>query len=116
VGQWIELKYAEPIKAKRIGIIPGYDKEDPCDKTDRFYQMYVVRRAQIIFDDGSSVEMNFERKPEMQFKNLLGHETTSLRIKILDTAPPSDKPPDGPPYDYTLGKAAISEVKVEKGS
>jgi hypothetical protein len=116
VDEWIELTYDEPIRIGRLGITPGYVKTDPCDKTDRFYQMYVVRRAQITFDDGSSVPMNFERKPEMQFKNLLGHETTSLRITILDTAPPSDKPPDGPRYEYTLGKAAISEVKVEEGS
>jgi CHAT domain-containing protein len=112
VGEWIELKYDEPIKVGRVGIIPGYDKTDPCDGTDRFYQMYVVRKARFQFSDGSRIEEDFERKPKMQFVNVPDTETISIRITILDTYPPGEKPGESP-YDYTLGKAAISEVKVE---
>ena len=117
VNQWIELTYEEPIKVDRIGIIPGYAKTDRCDGTDRFYQYYVVREARIQFSDGSDVEVDFEKKPEMQFESVNGHETKSLRITILDAYPPGDKP-GGSSFDYedtgTWGKAAISEIKVEQ--
>ncbi len=118
VDQWIELKYEEPIKVDSTGIIPGYDKKDPCDGTDRFYQYYVVKKARIQFSDGSEVEKDFEKKPEMPFVNVPDTETTSMRITILDVYPPGYKPGDSF-YDYeetgTWGKAAISEVKVEQG-
>lgn len=117
VDQWIELTYEEPIKVNRVGIIPGYAKKDRCDGTDRFYQYYVVREARIQFSDGSEVEVDFEKKPEMQFKTVNGHVTKSLRITILDAYPPGDKP-GGSSFDYedtgTWGKAAISEIKVEQ--
>lgn len=117
VDQWIELKYDRPIKVKRIGIVPGYVKIDRCDGTDRFYQYYVVRKARIQFSDGPSIVADFEKKPEMQFETVDGRETTSLRITILETYPPGDKP-GGTPYDYddtgTIGKASISEIEVEE--
>lgn len=118
VDQWLELTYGEPVKVSRVGIIPGYAKEDRCDGTDRFYQYYVVRGAVIRFSDGSEVKAEFEKKPQMQFVDTNGHETKSLRITIVDVYPPGDKP-GGSSFDYedtgTWGKAAISEVKVEQG-
>ena len=118
VDQWLELTYGEPVKVSRVGIIPGYAKEDRCDGTDRFYQYYVVRGAVIRFSDGSEVKAEFEKKPQMQFVDTNGHETKSLRITIVEVYPPGDKP-GGSSFDYedtgTWGKAAISEVKVERG-
>jgi hypothetical protein len=117
VNQWIELTYQEPIKVDRVGIIPGYAKVDHCDGTDRFYQYYVIREAKIQFTDGSEVKAKFDKKPEMQFVSTNGHVTKSLRITILDVYPPGDKL-GGSSFDYedtgTLGKAAISEIKVEQ--
>jgi CHAT domain-containing protein len=117
VDEWVELTYEEPIKVNRVGIIPGYAKVDRCDDTDRFYQYYVIREAKIQFTDGSEVTAEFEKEPEMQFVDTNGHVTKSLRITILDVYPPGDKP-GGSSFDYedsgTLGKAAISEVKVEQ--
>jgi hypothetical protein len=116
VKQWIELKYDEPVKVKRVGIIPGYAKKDKCEGIDRFYQRYVVRKARIEFSDGSDVEANFEHKPEMKFVNVPDTETTSLRVIILDSYPPGNRP-GGSSFDYendvTIGQAAISEIKVE---
>ena len=117
VDEWVELTYEEPIKVNRVGIIPGYAKVDRCDDTDRFYQYYVIREAKIQFTDGSEVTAEFEKEPEMQFVDTNGHVTKSLRITILDVYPPGDKP-GGSSFDYedsgTLGKAAISEVKVDQ--
>jgi hypothetical protein len=101
----------------RTGIIPGHVKKDPCSGTDRFYQLYSVRKAEIEFSDGSKVVKEFRREPEMQYIDGADHETTTLRIEILDTYPPGDKP-GGSSFDYedtgTFGKAAISEIKVEQ--
>jgi hypothetical protein len=117
VNQWIELKYDKPIRVNRIGIIPGYDKKDRCDGTYRFYQYYVVRRASIEFSDGSAKIVNFEKEPSMRFVNAEDTETTSLHITILDAYPPGDAP-GGSSFDYkdsgTIGKAAISEIRVEE--
>ena len=119
VNQWIELKYDKPIKVKRIGIIPGYDKIDRCDGTYRFYQYYVVRKARIEFSDGSAEIVKFKKKPlsTMKFVNVGDTETTSVRITILNAYPPGEAP-GGSSFDYedtgTIGKAAISEIKVEK--
>jgi hypothetical protein len=116
VGQWIELDYKKPISVNRVGIIPGYAKIDPCDGTDRFYQLYTVRKAEIKFSDGSIVETRtFDRKPAMQFTHLPNTErTSSVRITILATYPPKLHHPDGSTYDTLLGKAAISEIQVRK--
>ena len=112
MGQWVKLQYEEPIKVSRVGLVPGYAKTDPCDETDRFYQMYVVREARIEFSNGSSVEATFEREPKMQYVDVPDTRTDYVRVEILETYPPGDKP-GGPPYDYTLGKAAISEIDVQ---
>lgn len=34
------------------------------------------------------------------------------RVEILSTCPSGGKP-GGPPYEYTLGKAAISEIEAQ---
>jgi hypothetical protein len=112
-NQWILLEYEEPMKVSRVGIIPGYDKVDPEDDTDRFYQMYVVREARIEFSDGSRHLADFRRDREMQFVDVPDTETTSVRITILDTYPPQLRHPNGSSYSALLGKSAISEVKVE---
>jgi hypothetical protein len=113
-GQWIELKYDKPIRADRVGIIPGYAKIDSCDGTDRFYQRYVVQRAEIQFSDESNVIADFERKPKMQFVDVPNIETTSVRVTILASYSPKLHHPDGSTYPLLVGVAAISEIQVEK--
>jgi hypothetical protein len=112
--QWIELSYDKPIRVDRVGIIPGYAKIDPCDGTDRFYQSYTVRKAEILFSDGSNVVADFERKPEKQFVDVPNIETTSMRVTILASHSPKLHHPDGSTYSLLLGKAAISEIRAEK--
>jgi hypothetical protein len=113
-GQWIELKYHKPISVDRVGIIPGYAKIDPCDGTDRFYQAYAVRKAEIQFSDGSEVVADFEQKPKMQFVDVPKTETTSVRVTILASYSPKLHHPDGSTYGALFGKAAISEIHVEE--
>ena len=112
---WVSLEYDKPITINRVGIIPGYSKIDPTDGTDRFYQMYTVRKARIEFSNGESTEVDFEQDPEMKFVEVPNTETTFVRVEILDTYPPRQKSPGGVPYDNGLfGKVAISEIEVEE--
>lgn len=113
VGESITLDYDEPVTVSRIGIVPGYDKVDPSSGTYRFYQLYVIERAEIEFSDGSTVEANFDRDPSMQFTEVPETETDSIKITILESYSPSTTSPKGETYPYTLDKAAISEIQVE---
>jgi hypothetical protein len=110
---WVLLEYDNPITVSRVGIIPGYNKKDPADGTDRFYQMYTVRKARIEFSDGYSTDVDFEQDPEMRYVDVPNTETNFVRIKILDTYSPRQKSLGGVPYEELFGKIAISEIEVE---
>lgn len=112
VGQSITLNYDKPVTVDRIGIIPGYDKVDPTDGTHRFYQLYVIKKAQIDLSDGTSVKASFSRDPSMQFTDVPNTTTDSVKVTILDTYPPGNSP-YGDNYPYLLYKAAISEISVK---
>lgn len=112
VGESITLQYDEPVTVSAVGIVPGYDKVDSSDGTYRFYQLYVIKRAEIRFSDGSIVGADFERDPMMQYTDVPEKETDSITITILEAYPPGDSP-FGDSYPYTLEKAAISEIEVE---
>ena len=107
IGQWLQLDFASPVGVTRVGLIPGYDKVDPFDGTDRFAQNRVVRRARLEFSDGTSFEATFERRRDLQFVQAPQPTRTRwIRIVILDTYPPAT---DREPRDAT----PISEVVVE---
>jgi hypothetical protein len=107
-GEWIELEFAGDVTVQSIGIIPGYDKIDPADNTDRFAQNRVVKVARFEFSDGSAVRARFERKRDMQVVRLARPvRTHSIRIVIEDTYPPP--PADEGGRDFT----PISEVQVQ---
>lgn len=111
-GEWVLLKFDEPMEVGRIGVIPGYDKIDPTDHTDRFYQMYTVREARIELSDGTEKVARFDRDPEKQFVEIPETGTEYVKITILDSYPPGDNP-DGSSYEQVHAKTAISEVEVE---
>src|SRR5215204_5436003 len=118
VGESVTLKYDKPVRVRRLGIIPGYDKIDPCDSTYWFYQQRVIRTAEVRFSDGSTVKANFVRSPRMQFTKMAVTKTNSITITIRDTYPAGDSPM-GEDYLFTVVRAGISEIIVEgpsKGS
>lgn len=110
-GQWLLLEYEKPTKVSRVGLVPGYDRIDSCDGLDRFYQLYVVREARIETSGGYERVVRLDRDDRMQEFDVPDIETSFVKITILDTYPPGSKPGE-PPYPYTSGKAAISEVEV----
>ena len=102
----------------RVGLIPGYNKIDPADNTDRFYQMYTIKKARIEFSNGSHVQADFDQDPKMKFFDVQDIKTTSVRIKILETYPPLPKSPrneaSNAPYEAFIAALGISEIKVEE--
>jgi len=107
VGDWLELDFDAEVSVSKVGIIPGYDKIDAADGTDRFAQNRVVKKARLEFSDGSSVSAEFAQQRDMQFVELPKPiRTHSIRIVIEETYPPPPAP-DG--RDFT----PISEVQVQ---
>jgi serine/threonine-protein kinase len=107
-GQWIELDFGAEVQVQKIGIIPGYDKIDPFDGSDRFAQNRVVKRVRLEFAGGASAEASFAQDRQMQFVTLpAAVRTRTLRVVILETYPPPPQESGG--RDFT----PISEIKVE---
>jgi hypothetical protein len=107
VEQWLQLDFDSQVGITSIGLIPGYDKIDPGDGTDRFAQNRVVKVVRFEFSDGSSVRASFEQSREMQFVAFEQPiRTRSIRIVVEQTYPPP--PVDQGGRDFT----PISEVHV----
>jgi hypothetical protein len=106
-GQWLQLDFATEIRVASIGMIPGYDKIDPADGTDRFFQNRVVKVARFEFSDGTLVRASFSRDRTLQTVPIGGVRTRSIRIVIEETYPPP--PADQGGRDFT----PISEVEVQ---
>ncbi len=68
--QWLELDFGAEVSVQSIGIIPGYDKIDPFDNTDRFLQNHIVRVARFEFADRRLVRVSFAKSRDMQFVSL----------------------------------------------
>ena len=55
VGASLTIVLAEPSIVSEVGLVPGYDKVDPCTGTDRFEEMRRVTAVRWTFDDGTSI-------------------------------------------------------------
>jgi hypothetical protein len=106
-GQWLQLDFASDASVTSIGIIPGYDKIDPTDGTDRFFQSRIVKLARFEFSDGTVVRASFSRDRAMQIVPIGGVRARSIRIVIEETYPPPPASQGG--RDFT----PISEVLVQ---
>src|SRR5262249_24353905 len=99
--------FGTDIDVASIGLIPGYDKIDPGDGTDRFAQNRVVKLVRLEFSDGGSVRARFEQSRAMQFIALEQPiRTRSIRIVVEEPYPPPPAEQGG--RDFT----PISEVQV----
>jgi hypothetical protein len=104
VDAWIELEFAELATLSQVGIIAGYDKIDPCNGVDRFWENRIVRRVRLDFvDAGSSMEAMLQPMREIQYVPVPDVQTRRLRITILESSPP---PEDG------RDLIGISEIQV----
>lgn len=102
-GETLTLTWDHVVRVAAVGLVPGYDKRDPHDGTDRFWQNRRVASAQVVVDDGSSWTIELADSRELQrFRLDPAPATTSVTIEILDTVA------GDPGTDYT----AVSEVSV----
>jgi Tol biopolymer transport system component len=102
--EWLELSFDGFVQVNQIGIIPGYDKIDPFDHTDRFSQNYVVKDILILFSEGETTEYSFRYDRQMQYLMVDNISTRWIRIEIEDTYSPQSTDP----REFT----PISEVEV----
>jgi hypothetical protein len=103
-GTVIDVTLRSPAVVTQVGLLPGYDKFDPCSQEDRFPQLRRVFRVEWEFDDGSTLEQTLRDQPDLQMENLSEAVTTGhIRVTILETRPPGDDD-----LDYT----PISEIRV----
>ncbi len=87
-GAWLEFTYTSPIMVTEVGIVAGFDKIDPCDATDRFYQGRIVRKVRLEFDNGQQVEVALEPVRDPQYVTLDNIRTERIRIVVLESDPP----------------------------
>jgi hypothetical protein len=102
-GIVLSLDFGRRISIRRIGLLPGYAKVDPLDRTDRFAQNRRIVRVKYRFDGGASSEQTFVDSPVVQFIDT-SVATRRMTVEILETTQPGN-----PRFDYT----AISEIQVD---
>jgi hypothetical protein len=97
-GLRLTFSFASPVHILRVGLIPGYDKVDPNDGTDRFTEERRITAVDWDFGDGTHASQDLEDSRALQ--SLAVDATTStVTLTIQGTTRPGKR-------DYT----AISEV------
>jgi serine/threonine protein kinase len=100
VGEEITVVFNEPVRIVRIGLIPGYNKIDPCDQSNRFAENRVISRVEYTFPSSEPVTQRFAPNPSFQYVEL-DVETTQFTVVIRETEAQG-------PRDFTV----ISEIEV----
>lgn len=103
-GETLTLRWDHPVRVATIGLIPGYDKLDPYDGTDRFPQHRRITAARIHLSDGSALDVHLTDSRELQTFEMAA-VTVSVTVEIQRTTP------GDPGFDYT----AVSEMSVIGG-
>jgi hypothetical protein len=109
INAYVQLDFARPIRLANLQMLPGYAKIDQGDGRDRFEQNRRIRRVNLVFSDGRSVEAVFDvNDRRMQTVDLSSVQpsiiTSFVRVVILETTEPgTDLPRDFTP---------ISEIVV----
>ena len=66
LGASLTIDLATPAVVQEVGLIPGYDKFDPCTGTDRFFDLRRVTSVRWTFDDGTTIDQALSPTPEFQ--------------------------------------------------
>ncbi len=86
IGQTITLQLASPAAVRRVGLVAGYDKFDPCTGRDRFSEVRRLTAVRWTFDDGRQVDQLLNGSRRLQEIDLGADVLTStVRITILST-------------------------------
>jgi hypothetical protein len=95
-GEWLMLTFPTPVTVDRLGIDVGYDRTGAT-----FAANNRVKKATVIFSEGTQVPLEFADERGMQFRRIEPVETTFVQIVISEVYPGSD-------YDDTC----LAEVEV----
>ncbi len=107
VGEWLEISFENVVTLTSIGIVPGYAKTDPGDRTDRYAQNRRISAVSYRFDDGSTVTQSLNTGASdraVQTMSLSNLSTRRVTVTIL-----SSVRGDVAGVQQPLNKVAISE-------
>jgi len=98
------MHLAGPSTVRSVGLVPGYDKFDPCLGTERFEQFRRITSVRWTFDDGTSIDQVIDPVPAMASLRLPTPQvTSSVQMTVLDTTAPGDE---------RLDHTAVSEIAI----
>lgn len=102
-GESLIFHLAAPSIVARVGLVPGYDKFDPCTDTDRFFDLRRIIAVRWTFDDGTVLDQTLDpASPSMQYIPVpAGVTTQDITMQIVSTTEPG-----------TLDHTPISEVSI----
>jgi hypothetical protein len=88
-GQSITVEFTEPTYITSVGLVPGYDKFDPCSNVDRFYEFRRIVTVRWQFDEQApTIQYLDSMSPEMQFIATGGITAWRVTMTILSTTAP----------------------------
>jgi hypothetical protein len=97
-GLRLTFQFASPVHIVGVGLIPGYDKIDPKNGTDRFVEERRITAVDWDFGDGTHASQDLEDSRALQ-SLAMDATTSTVTLTIQGTTRPGKR-------DYT----AISEV------
>lgn len=90
IGVVITVTFEQFEHLNAVGLVPGYDKTDRVDETDRWRQNRRPSRVRWRFDDGTSVEQVFrgDRAAQVQPVDVT---TRTVEVEILESSAPAER-------------------------
>lgn len=88
VGERILVFFDQAVRLSEVWIVPGYAKVDPVSGEDRFWQNRRVRKVQLSFSGGRSVEARLAEQPEFQIVRFEPTVTSYVEVMVLETTAP----------------------------
>ncbi len=83
IGEYLIFKFKYPVYVTKIGVIPGYDKKMDDKFGDRWYKNPRIKKAKLVFSDGSFMILNLRDSREMQYFKI-NKTTKYIKFIILD--------------------------------
>lgn len=112
-GQSITFELPPGTTVTRVGLTPGYDKVDPCDRTDRFTQNRRVTSVEWELGGETIPQSLATSRRAVQRIRVGAVETTSVTMRITGTVVGDDPGADTPiseivVFGYTTGSSGTT--------
>lgn len=102
VGEQLVFDFGRPVTLASVGLVPGYDKIDPVDGTDRFGENRTVTAVTWRFDGGDAHRQEIASPSRSMARSELDEPVTTTRVVLEITRTGND----GAVRDFTT----ISDV------